>query len=557
MDFNTWVVIISGLVGGVGLFLYGMTLMSSGLQRMAGDKLKIILEKLTSNRIIGTTVGAAVTMIVQSSTATTVMVVGFVNAGLMNLTQALSVVLGANVGTTLTAQIIAFKVGAIALPAIGIGAIMVVFFSSKPSIYYTGEIILGFGMLFFGMTIMTGAFAPLNESESFRSLFVTFSQYPLLAVLVGTLTTILVQSSSATIGITIALATNGLIDFHAAAALVLGDNIGTTITANLAAINGNRAAKQAAFGHFLFNFFGVVYMLILMKPFILLVTALTPGDPAFMASDGTYPYIARHIANVHTLFNIINLLVFLPLIPLLAKLCQKLIKSDPAQIYKHTHLSDVLTYTPEIAISQLKNEVGRMASITICMLKDTRNAVMEGDKDKLEEISAYEETLDGFREEMLRFIDVLQKNQLSEKIVSSIDGVRQAIMSLEDLGDYCEKIMKLSFKKKYVLSKTANKELQEMFEAVINFAVITFQTEKADSVHFERVLLLEEGIDRLHKQFRKNHIKRLNKQQCSVEVGIYYVDILNYLEKMGDNIFTIAQFQITDSVMASEFVAKL
>ena len=243
--------VIFQLFGGLGLFLLGMQFMSEGLQKSSGDSLKKILEKLTTNRLIGTGVGAIVTAIIQSSSATTVMVVGFVNAGLMNLTQALSVILGANIGTTITGQIISFNISGVAMPCIGLGAILYIFFR-KPVLQYIGQIIMGFGLLFLGMDTMTDAFKPLAKSEEFKSIFVYFSHNPIAAVIAGALTTLVVQSSSATIGITIALATAGIIDFPAAAALVLGENIGTTITANLAALNASRPAKQAAFGHFLF-----------------------------------------------------------------------------------------------------------------------------------------------------------------------------------------------------------------------------------------------------------------------------------------------------------------
>ncbi|MCD8490609.1 MAG: Na/Pi symporter [Geovibrio sp.] len=243
MTSSDWFNLIAGLFGGLGLFIFGMKLMSEALQKSAGQGLKKALEKLTSNRFVGTFVGLAVTAIIQSSSATTVMVVGFVNAGLMSLTQALSVVLGANLGTTVTAQLIAFDIHAFALPAIAIG-MMLKMFSKDVMKQYWGEILLGFGMLFIGMEIMRDGFVPLRKTDGFRDMFVFFSSNPILAVSAGALLTVIVQSSSATIGITIALATTGLIDFYGACALVLGENIGTTITANLAAIGTNRTANR-------------------------------------------------------------------------------------------------------------------------------------------------------------------------------------------------------------------------------------------------------------------------------------------------------------------------
>ncbi len=546
MDIKTWVSISFGLLGGLGLFLYGMKLMSDGLQKTAGDKLKYILEKLTSNRFVGMGVGAVVTMLVQSSSATTVMIVGFVNAGLMSLPQALSVVLGANIGTTITAQILAFRIYVIALPAIAVGAVFVLFVK-KTAFQYIGEIVLGVGMLFFGMTLMSEAVIPLHSSEEIREIFISFSKYPILAVLVGTITTVIVQSSAATIAITMSLALGGLVDFPGAVALVLGDNIGTTITANLAAIGGNRAAKQAAFGHFLFNFLGVCYMLVLMKPFMAIVDFLTPGDPTLLV-DGVYPYVGRHIANVHTLFNVINAAVFVPLLPFLAFLCQKIIKTDMKQHYQYTHLADALANTPETAVAQVKQEAGRMSALTMTMLKTAETAIQQNDKKKMATVSDDEKALDGYQREIQQFLEIVQRKPLSERAVHSIENLRVVIHSLEEIGDQTRKIMKITTKmldKKQNLSEAATKELDEMFDIVIFFAGNTFNAFSRGRRQNEQELEMEDQIDKMRKQFRKNHIKRLNKGICDIEIGFSFVDILNALEKIGDHIFTVAQLNLT------------
>ncbi|MCK4502208.1 MAG: Na/Pi cotransporter family protein, partial [Desulfuromonadales bacterium] len=273
--------LLFGLLGGLGMFLFGMKIMSEGLQKIAGDKMRKILAVLTNNRVIGALVGIAVTAIIQSSSATTVMVVGFVNAGLLTLVQSIGVVLGANVGTTITAQLIAFKITKFALPAIGLGAGLALFSKNKKYVYI-GEIVLGFGLLFFGLATMKHAFNPLKSSEEFRQIFLLVGDYKLLGVLIGALLTVVVQSSSATIGITLALASSGLVSFEASVALILGENIGTTITANLAAIGTNLAARRTAFSHFLFNTIGVLYMLILMPIFMKFISSITPGDADFV-----------------------------------------------------------------------------------------------------------------------------------------------------------------------------------------------------------------------------------------------------------------------------------
>ncbi|MFA5700321.1 MAG: Na/Pi cotransporter family protein, partial [Desulfuromonas sp.] len=320
--------LIFGLLGGLGLFLYGMKIMSDGLQKIAGDRMRKVLAALTNNRIMATMVGIIVTAIIQSSSATTVMVIGFVNAGLMTLMQAIGVVLGANIGTTITAQLIAFKITKFALPAIGLG-VGLKLFSRKKSWIYVGEAILGFGLIFYGLSVMKTAFDPIRDSGELSNVFLLIGDHLYLAVLVGALITMIVQSSSATIGITLALASSGLITFECSVAVILGENIGTTITANIAAIGANVAARRTALCHLLFNVVGVAYMLALFPHFLNLIESLTPGIADFAISNqqqaaiyglevGDKPYIARHIANTHTLFNVVNTLIFLPFIGILA-----------------------------------------------------------------------------------------------------------------------------------------------------------------------------------------------------------------------------------------------
>lgn len=537
--------VIFGVIGGLGLFLYGMKLMSEGLQKTSGNGLKKILEKLTSNRIIGTAVGAVVTSIIQSSSATTVMVVGFVNAGLMSLTQALSVILGANIGTTITAQIIAFKVSAISLPAIGIGAIIVLFIN-KPTVKYIGEIILGFGLLFYGMDIMTKAFVPLSKSQAFIDIFAQFSHQPILAVLAGTITTLIVQSSSATLGITIALASTGVLDFNGAAALVLGENIGTTITANIAAINANRVAKQAALGHFLFNTIGVIYMIILLSPFIAFINAITPGDVYSVATGEPNPYAARHIANLHTMFNIINTLVFLPFLPLLAKLCEKIIKPDPKMkdLPKIVHLSDAMISTPEIAVRLAKEETVRMFETSLNILDYSKNALLKSDKESATFAKDLSPHLDLFDAEINNFLLKLSSKTLSDKAKKDIRSITHAIEEIKQIGERGEKIIKISQKlddKKVVFSKEAKQELNEIFNNVTDFASNVFEYYKNNKRIPETIDKSEEIIDKQRKTFKKNHIKRLNSGECSLEAGLLFVDILSTLEKTGDDVYSVAQ----------------
>lgn len=542
---STWIGILFGFAGGLGMFLYGMKLMSEGLQKCAGAGLKRIIEKFTSNRVIGVIVGTLVTMIIQSSSATTVMVVGFVNAGLMNLFQALSVVFGANIGTTITAQLIAFKVTKIALPAIGAGVLFAMF-SKNDKIRYYGEITLGFGLLFFGMETMTLAFVPLREMESFTSLFVYFSVNPIAAAFAGTILTLIVQSSSATIGITIAMASTGLLDFPAAAALVLGENIGTTITANLAAIGANRTAKQAAFGHFLFNLIGVAYMLIFLNVLIHFVDGFTPGAVDFVAADGSKPNIARHIANLHTSFNIINTLLFLPFMHLLAKLCEKVIKSEPVSSNKIFRLDSNIIKTPSIAIAQAKKEVAVMSKISTDMLNLAYQSYTSK-VSKSQEIKALEVKLDQFEKEFSEFLTALSQQNISADTAKMINNLSHVIQNLEKLGDNADNIAKFTdrmLKKEMRFSDDADREIKEIFDVVMRFSSSVIEHLNSNKETWEVDLNDEDLIDSMRKKFKNNHMQRLNDGVCNINSGMIFMDIINNLEKAGDHVFNIAQVMI-------------
>ncbi|MBU0992096.1 MAG: Na/Pi cotransporter family protein [Proteobacteria bacterium] len=543
MESINWVALICGLAGGLGLFLYGMKLMSEGLQKSAGDRLRLILEKLTANRVIGAVVGMVITAIIQSSSATTVMVVGFVNAGLMNLSQALSVVLGANVGTTITAQLIAFKVGELALPAIGTGVFLKMFSKDKKVQYYS-EVILGFGMLFLGLTIMKDTFVPLRQSTLFHETFVNFSTNPVLAVIAGTLLTMIVQSSSATIGITIVLATTGLIDFPAAAALVLGENIGTTITANLAAIGTNLTARRAALGHLLFNLIGVIYMLIFLKFFTHIVDAITPGDAYLLNSDGVNPFIARHIANFHTLFNIINLIVFLPILHLLAIVCKKIIKGTDKKRYGLKYIDDRFISTPSMAVVQAKKEVERMSAIAIGMLKLSKNAFYKRDIEIVNTIYEMEINIDHLEKDILDYLVKLFQQPLGDQSSGEIKDMMQVLHDLEKIGDYAENIasyIEKSIDNQLLFSEAAEAELNIIFDVAIRFS--EYVIGEYNKGHFPRPVDTEDEnlIDSLRGKYKDNHLSRLNNGICTTGAAIMYADILNNLEKTGDQVFNIAQ----------------
>ncbi|MDY0132432.1 MAG: Na/Pi cotransporter family protein [Desulforegulaceae bacterium] len=530
------------IVGGLGLFLYGMKLMSDGLQKSAGEGLRKVLEKLTSNRVIGAFVGVVITSIIQSSSATTVMVVGFVNAGLLKLTQALSVVLGANIGTTITGQIIAFQITDLALPAIGIGVFLRIFLK-HPRFHYLGEVFIGFGMLFLGLDIMKGSFAPLNGSEEFKQLFITFSKNPLMAVFAGALLTMIIQSSSATLGITMVLAFNGIIDFYTAAAFVLGENIGTTVTANIAAIGTSRAARRAALGHFLFNVIGVTYMLIFLKYMLVAVNSFTPGDADFVTAAGTKPYISRHIANFHTLFNIINTIIFLPFIGKLADLCLILIPGKEKG-GREIILDDNLLNTPEMAISNAKNEVLQMSDQVIKMLELSKKGFFEHDLKAIKEVFELEHSVDLMEKHISEYLTKLFHKPISESNSFRINTMIHVIHDLEKVGDYAESIAKYAdrmIRENIVFSEDANDEAEYLFDVAIRFAKHVLDIYNNDKSPEELSTADEDLIDELKINLKNNHLGRLNQGICTADHGILYVDLVNKLEKTGDNIFNIAQ----------------
>ncbi len=548
--------LLFGLLGGLGLFLFGMKIMSEGLQKIAGDRMRKILSALTSNRIIGTMVGIAVTAIIQSSSATTVMVVGFVNAGLMSLTQSIGVVLGANIGTTVTAQLIAFKITKYALPAIGIGAAMKLFSKRKKRVYI-GEIILGFGLLFFGLSVMKQAFDPLKSSQEFRDLFLLVGDYKLLGVLIGALLTVIVQSSSATIGITLALATSGLISFEASVALILGENIGTTITANLAAIGTNLTARRTAFAHFLFNALGTCYMLILFPLYLKFISAMTPGDAdfviqtqaqadSFSAAIGDKPYIARHIANTHSMFNIINTLIFLPLVGMLAKISTLIIRGvDDSENLQVKFIDSRVLNTPPIAIGQARSETRRMAQIALEMVEETNQFLEDGDLKLIRGLEKKEELVDLLQKEITGFLVQLSQKSISEQTSESLGSLMHMVNDLERIGDHCENLWGLGMRKvdgKISFSEVGDSEINNIAERAREFLQFVIDAmESQDQSIGPKSIEFEDGIDDLERTLRMNHISRLNTGECAVQPGLIFIDILHNFEKIGDHTFNLSE----------------
>ena len=548
--------LIFGLMGGLGLFLFGMKIMSEGLQKIAGSRMRKILSALTSNRIVGTLVGIAVTAMIQSSSATTVMVVGFVNAGLMSLVQAIGVILGANIGTTVTAQLIAFKITKYALPAIGIGAGFKLFTKNKKWSYF-GEILLGFGLLFFGLSVMKHAFDPLKTSDEFRQLFMIVGDNHLVGVMIGAILTMIVQSSSATIGITIALATSGILSFDASVALILGENIGTTITANLAAIGTNLAARRTAFAHFLFNSLGVCYMLLFFPFFLNFISSMTPGDADFVIQTqdqaarmggelGDKPFIARHIANTHTMFNIVNTIIFLPLVGVLAKLSTVVIRGREEDMEFHLkYLDNRVLSTPPIALAQARSETRRMSQIAQDMVDETLLFLQDNDLKKIPGLEKNEDLTDVLQKEITDFLVKLSQKSITQETSQEVASMMNMVNDLERVGDHCENLWTLNQRKldqKITFSEIAMNEISEISDLTREFlATIVQALEDKNTGILDEAYRLEDGIDDIEERLRNNHIKRLNTGECTVNSGLIFIDMLHNFEKIGDHTYNFAK----------------
>jgi len=562
-----WTHILFQSVGGLGLFLMGMNIMSEGMQKAAGNGLRKTLNFLTTNRFMAIAVGFFVTAIIQSSSATTVMVVGFVNATLMNLRQAIGVILGANIGTTVTGWIVAFKVVKFSMPIIGIG-VFIKFFSKNEKWKYVGDVIFGFGILFLGMQTMKMGFAPLRDDAGFINFFtkvdgLNFSSI-ILGVLIGAFTTFVVQSSSATLGITIALASQGLLNFEGAVSLLLGQNIGTTITAILASIGANYQAKRAAIAHTLFNTIGVILALILFYPFIGIIKNLLSGDPnltittsaqvkEFGLALGTKPYISSHIALAHTFFNIINVVIFIPFISILAKICEKLIptpkKLKKKSIIKFSHIDFDLIKTPAIGIIEAEKELLVMAKRVNKSAIIVQEIISKNeDKTKLfDKVFKNEHIIDEYQRSIAEFLISLSSNSLSVDDATSIGNYLTFSHNLEKFADHLEHIT-LIFEKICRNSLTLFEDEKKSVLNIFNENIIFFDnslsafTENVDATTFmNRSQVINRRIKKMIKDAKISHFERLGKKIYKKDTAVYFVDILNFLDGMRSQAYNISE----------------
>lgn len=517
------------LLGGVGLFLFGIKLMGESLQDLAGDRMRRLISALTSSPVKGVIVGALITALIQSSSATTVMTASFVHAGLMTLKQSVGVIMGAAIGTTITAQLIAFKIQEFALPLIGFGMLFAVFGRSKRQ-KFIGNCIVGFGLLFVGMQTMENAMFFLRDRQD---IFLAFQHHPMLGVLAGTVLTMLVQSSSATVGLTIVMASQGLLTIDSAIPILFGDNIGTTITAVLASVGLNRSARQSALAHVLFKVIGVLLFLAFLGPFRQLVL-LTSTD------------IARQLANAHTIFNVLNTLLFLPFVEPFVRLVRAIVPDDGGAILMGPRFLDrnLISASPIAAVEAVRKELVRMGLLTLDMIRDVRTAFLENDRRMIDQVLQTEKVVNELTREIMSFSTDLMQVSLPPVLSSSLSFYVNGVGDVERIGDHAENLIELyEYKIEHNLpfSDLATKEFEVMMdlsEKAVRLSVEALDT--ADDMKAKQVLKLEDEIDAMERDLRKRHIDRLNQGVCNPGSGVIFIDILSNLERVGDHANNIA-----------------
>jgi phosphate:Na+ symporter len=537
--------IVFSLIGGLGLFFLGMKMMSESLRKVAGTRLKNTLDVLTKHPIIGLFIGTMVTMLVQSSSATTVMTVGFVNAGLLSLKQAISIILGANIGTTLTAWLVSFfalfKITNYALPAIGFGFFLTMF-GKKSTVRMWGNFILGFGLLFTGLGIIKDAFSPLQESEALRGFLLTFGTYPILGIFFGMFITVLLQSSSATIALLQIMAYSGLISFQTCVPVILGDNIGTTVTAQLAAIGTNNAAKRTAMAHTLLNTVGVIYMFVpvYMGWYATFIEWLVPGP----VTSGN---IMLHIALSHSLFNVINsLVVFLPLINVLEKLSVQFTRVKPGEMkIGPMYLEKHLLNNPTLALEQARKEVDRMINYARKTLQDSLKVFFEQDATSIEKARIKEEVVDNLQREITQYLVELSERGLEKDEAETIPVLIHCVNDVERVGDHAMNILELAERRIEQKLQFKDRDLQEMKKMVdvvnrmlkkTHIALVDNDTEAGRCV-----LENEEKLNAMQVDLKEKQAKRVGKGKVHYLSGIIFNDLVNNIEKIGDHLTNIAQ----------------
>ena len=545
-----------GLLGGLALFLYGMQMMSSGLEAAAGSRMKMILERLTANRFLGVLVGAAITAVIQSSSATTVMVVGFVNAGMMTLNQAVWIIMGANIGTTVTGLLIALDVGELA-PLFAFVGVALVVFVKKPQLQHIGQILAGLGVLFIGMDMMSSAMSPLRESEAFINLMSTFSN-PLLGILAGAGFTAVIQSSSASVGILQALANSGVIGLPSAVFVLFGQNIGTCITAVLASIGTNRNAKRATIIHLMFNVIGTVIFTILFLVFPIAYVidgSLTLPGSLGQTIAGLMPAShAGQIALVHTSFNIITTIILLPLGNYLAKAAVKILPERPEDKADQLHLEYLTPIqisskdgglgVSAIYVDQMQHELRRMMEMAKDNVEASFRSVLNRDEEELEQVEKTEEYLDFLNKEISLHVSRLITYETNEKASAVVSSFFTISGNIERIGDHADNLAgytRMLNKRNISFTGVAHDEISAMRDICLEGINDLLSLHAGNVEWLADVSALEQRIDDMTSDYRRNHLERMRDGECSDEACILYSELLTDFERIGDHILNIAQ----------------
>ena len=534
--------IILGLMGGLGLFLYGMRLMSDSLEQAAGARMRAILEFFTKTPLRGILVGTLFTAVIQSSSACTVMVVSFVNSGLMDLYQAAGVIMGANIGTTVTSQLISFNLSALA-PAIVMAGIILVMISKKVKVQRVGEVLLGFGILFMGLNTMSSSMAVLRESPQVVEIMGSLNGH-FAALIVGLVVTAVLQSSSATVGIVLLLANQGLLDMRICFFIILGCNIGACVSALLAGLNGKRDAKRAAMIHLLFNILGTIIM------YVALTVALEPITHFIEFVSGSNP--GREVANAHTLIKIVEVLILAPFIKQIVKMTGWVVRGKEETEEEGFHLQYIgekSVYSPTTAVFDAIREMERMGHMAISHLERAMNALVPLDEQEIEQVYQVERQIDYLNHEITSYLVKVNGTTLPADDAKSIGGLFHVVNDIERIGDHAENIADAAvarLKQNIGFSESAKRELSSMLDMVIKittYALDMFSSNNQE--HMQEILDLEDQVDETERELQESHIQRLTRGECTASAGMMFSDIISGLERVSDHATNIA-FSLLD-----------
>ncbi|MBU5312294.1 Na/Pi cotransporter family protein [Tissierella carlieri] len=534
--------LIFGLIGGTALLMYGVDMMGDGLEKASGETMKKILTVLTGKVWSAFLVGTFVTAIVQSSTAVTVLTVGFVNSGLMKLPQAVGIIYGANIGTTITAQLMAFsfkfKLTDIALPVLGIG-FAINYIAKNKKLKNIGQAMMGFGMMFLGLKILNDGIPYMQQSESLKHFFAEYASIPVVGVILGIVVTAMVHSSAATVGLVMVLSQAGLLDLQSAICIMLGDNIGTCFTAQLASMTGNINARRTAWAHTLYNVFGVVLTWITLPLFMKIVVFAT--DYLHANAD-----ISVYIANSHTLFNLLSALIFLPITKYYVDFLYKIVKRKGDHSNGKIYLDKLLLDTPVAALEASRSEIIRGTEVLKEMVLDVMDIAYTDDRKKMTEVVDNEADINQMQKDLTRYIVEISRRELTESQSLMVPAMISSINNIERSGDRVIEISSLCNKKidgNLSFTDNAINELKELEKVVIelfNNTIIVLR--KRDNEIIKRIVELEDKVDEMSETFQENHIKRLNEGTCNVDSGVLFIDMIGHLERIADHIYKIAMY---------------